>query len=116
MPSYDGTGLAWRIEVVPKNFAIKSNIYTNIESESLVPNSEYFIGEQQSLTLVFPDTAEVGDVIYINFYSGATETQLEINGSISALELTPQVNTGYEIFGKYNGQIWILGSSEYTII
>ena len=60
--------------------------------------------------------AKDGDVIYLTFYSGATPTTLTIDTTnTSDIEVVPEANTGYEIFGKYNGSVWIVNYSEYTV-
>lgn len=83
---------------------------------TLEPNKEYNFGEVTELVLAFPTEAEDGDVIYLTFKSGATATALTIDTTNTCdIEVIPEVNTGYEIFGKYNGSIWIVNYSEYTV-
>jgi len=66
--------------------------------------------------LTFPTTANDGDVIYLTFSSGEKATTLTIDTTNTCdIEIIPEVNTGYEIFGKYNGSIWIINYSEYTV-
>jgi len=79
-------------------------------------NSQYNFGEVSDLQLVFPSVANDGDAIYISFSSGDEETNLSIDTTNTCdIEIIPEVNTGYEIFGKYNGSIWIINYSEYTV-
>ena len=77
---------------------------------------QYNFGEVTTLNLAFPTVATDGDVIYLTFKSGTTPTALTIDTTnTSDIEVIPELNTGYEIFGKYNGEIWIVNYSEYTV-
>lgn len=83
---------------------------------TLETNKQYNFGERKSLSLAFPTQANDGDVIYLTFKSGATPTALTIDTTNTCdIECIPEANTGYEIFGKYNGSIWIINYSEYTV-
>lgn len=83
---------------------------------TLARNKQYNFGEQASLSLAFPTVANDGDVIYLTFKSGATPTALTIDTTNTCdIECIPEANTGYEIFGKFNGEIWIVNYSEYTV-
>lgn len=83
---------------------------------TLYPNQQYNFGEVEELALTFPTVANDGDVIYLTFTSGATPTALAIDTTNTCdIEVIPEANTGYEIFGKYNGSIWIVNYSEYTV-
>ncbi len=88
-----------------------TTIPTTLES-----NKKYNFGELTELNLAFPTVANDGDVIYLTFKSGATATALTIDTTNTCdIEVIPEVNTGYEIFGSFNGSIWIVGYSEYTV-
>lgn len=83
---------------------------------TLETNKEYSFGELQELSIVFPSVAKDGDVIYLTFYSGVTPTTLTIDTTnTSDIEVIPEPHTGYEVFGKFNGSIWIVNYSEYTV-
>lgn len=83
---------------------------------TLEPNRQYNFGEVTELALSFPSIAEDGDVVYITFSSGATATTLTIDTTNTCdIEIIPEKNTGYEVFGKFNGSIWIVNYSEYTV-
>ena len=74
------------------------------------------LNEVEELALVFPTNANMGDVIYLTFKSGATATNLTIDTTNTCdIEVIPETNTGYEIFGMFNGSIWIINYSEYTV-
>ena len=83
---------------------------------TLEANKQYNFGEVTELALAFPTIANDGDVIYLTFKSGTTATTLTIDTTNTCdIEFVPEANTGYEIFGKYNGEIWIVNYSEYTV-
>lgn len=124
-------GLA-SVEYVDEELELKANkseIYTKTEVDTIInpipiteapttleTNKEYNLGELQELSIVFPSVANDGDVIYLTFYSGAAPTTLTIDTTnTSDIEVIPESNTGYEIFGKFNGSIWIVNYSEYTV-
>ena len=83
---------------------------------TLEANKQYNFGEKTSISLAFPTQAIDGDVIYLTFKSGNTPTALTIDTTNTCdIECIPEANTGYEIFGKFNGEIWIVNYSEYTV-
>lgn len=83
---------------------------------TLEANKQYNFGEVTELSVAFPTVANDGEVIYLTFYSGAVATTLSVDTTNTCdIEVVPEVNTGYEIFGKYNGSIWIVNYSEYTV-
>ena len=83
---------------------------------AITANNSYNYGEQTELSITFPTTANDGDVVYITFTSGATATVLTLDTTnTSDIELIPEANTGYEVYAKYNGTIWIVNYSDYTV-
>lgn len=83
---------------------------------SITANNSYNYGEKTELSITFPTTANDGDVVYITFTSGATATVLTLDTTnTSDIELIPEANTGYEVYAKYNGTIWIVNYSDYTV-
>lgn len=82
---------------------------------TLITNTAYNFGEVTELSLSFPTDAIDGDTIYITFTSGETATNLIVDTTnTSDFELIPEINSGYEICGKFNGTLWILSDFEYT--
>ena len=106
---YDAETVARRILALnPKPISI---IPTTLKS-----CQKYNFGEVTELNLAFPTDANDGDVIYLTFKSGATATNLTIDTTNTCdIEVIPETNTGYEIFGMFNGSIWIINYSEYTV-
>lgn len=83
---------------------------------TLEPNKQYNFGEVTELALAFPTVANDGDVIYATFMTGETATALTIDTTNTCdIEFVPEPHTGYEVFGKFNGLIWIVNYSEYTV-
>ena len=83
---------------------------------AITANNSYNYGEQTELSITFPTTANDGDVVYITFTSGATATVLTLDTTnTSDIELIPEANAGYEVYAKYNGTIWIVNYSDYTV-
>lgn len=98
---------------------VNSQLYpapvTSIPSELKV-NTPYNFGEVLNLNLTFPVSATDGDVVYLTFKSGLEATNLTIDTTnTSDIDIIPEANKGYEILGKYNGEIWIVNYSEYTV-
>ena len=129
IPSVEGLASVEYVEGELKLKANKSETYTKTDIDNIInpipiteppttleANKEYSLGELEELSIVFPSVANDGDVIYLTFYSGATPTTLTIDTTnTSDIEVIPEPHTGYEVFGKYNGSIWIVNYSEYTV-
>lgn len=82
---------------------------------TLSPNKSYNFSEAPS-KIEFPTVANDGDVIYLTFMVGNESPTIEfITTNTSDYELIPEINTGYEIYAKFNGTVWIVGYSEYSI-
>ena len=83
---------------------------------TLEANQRYNFGEITELSLTFSSIANDGDVVYLTFKSGATATNLTIDTTNTTdLEIIPESNTHYEIFGSYNGSVWLVNYSEYLV-
>lgn len=83
---------------------------------TLEANKRYNFGEVEALSLVFPTIADDGDVIYLTFKSGATATTLAIDTTNTTdIEIIPEANCYYEIFGSFNGGIWLVNYSEHIV-
>jgi hypothetical protein len=84
---------------------------------TLSPNKSYNFAEPPQGMLKFPLVANDGDVIYATFHVGdvVPEGLAFDNTNTSDIDIEFSPNTGYEIYGKYNGSVWIVGYSEYTI-
>ena len=82
---------------------------------TLEANKEYYAGALTSLTLSFPQTAEIGDYCYICFTAGTTcEMSIQTTNST---DISPTFSSGYiyEIMGKWNGSKWLLAVHESEV-
>ena len=70
-----------------------------------------------SLTIAFPTITNdyIGSVIYINFECSSAITLTLDTTNTTAIDIIPEANKGYEIFGSWNGTRWVLGYDEYDI-
>lgn len=68
------------------------------------------------ITISFPTITESdGQVIYINFECSSAITLTIDTSNTTAIDIVPEANKGYEIFGSWNGTRWVLGYDEYDI-
>ena len=68
----------------------------------------YFLGELAELSVGFPETAELGDLLYVCFDSGEIPTALEFTtnnyGGVGRLDT--KANASYELMGMWIGTKW----------
>lgn len=86
---------------------------------TLSPNKSYNFEVVPTSMISFPSPSESkdGDYVYVTFYVGAevpSGLAFDITHT-SDIEIEFTANTGYEIFGKFNGSKWIVNYSEYTV-
>ena len=91
------------IAILSKN-AVKTKIST-----PLLKNTDYYVGEQASVDLIFwPDNKNsTGDTIYINFKSGETATTLTSGYCIGLEKFVPNSNSICEIHAVFDGTNWV---------
>lgn len=83
------------------------------ENNILVPQTEYYLGTKETVTIQLPQNAELGQECYVTFNSGSTPTVLEVNTTnTTPLTLVPSANFVCEISAKWNGSLWVLLTSE----
>lgn len=92
------------IAILSKN-AVKTKIST-----PLLKNTDYYVGEQASVALIFwknnPKNV-AGDTIYINFKSGETATTLTSSDCIGLEKFVPNSNSICEIHAVFDGTNWV---------
>lgn len=92
------------IAILSKN-AVKTKIST-----PLLKNTDYYVGEQASVDLIFwennPENS-AGDTIYINFKSGETATTLTSSDCIGLKKFVPNSNSICEIHAVFDGTNWV---------
>ena len=92
------------IAILSKN-AVKTRI-----SIPLLKNTDYYVGEQASVDLIFWENTETsaGDTIYVNFKSGETATTVISNDNCIGLEkFVPNSNSICEIHAVFDGTNWV---------
>lgn len=74
----------------------------------------YFIGEITSLSIGFPATATIGDMVYISFSTGDTiPTFFFANNNHIGLDTINKLkNYNYELIGMWNGSKWVFAIHE----
>lgn len=79
-------------------------------------NIMYFLGQLDTLSVGFPDGADIGDMIFISFTSGVTATTLTIttNNYIGIKDFTPESGKYYELIGLWNGETWVFVKNEVS--
>ena len=110
-----GAGFADPKRQASSNYAIGSDgrigMYVEEANRSWCSSSRE--NDHRAITI---EVANDGDVIYLTFTSGAVATTLTIDTTNTCdIEVIPETNTGYEIYGMFNGSIWIINYSEYTV-
>lgn len=106
------------VVITPANldYAVRSVLpATSTEAVStLVAQTEYYIGEQATVSFAFPEVGELGQYCYVCFISGETAATLEISGSNYVGQLpTPVAGRTYEIFATWNGSKWAVQYISY---
>lgn len=106
------------VVITPANldYAVRSVLpATSTEAVStLVAQTEYYIGEQATVSFAFPEVGELGQYCYVCFISGETAAALEISGSNYVGQLpTPVAGRTYEIFATWNGSKWAVQYISY---
>lgn len=82
----------------------------------VLPNTEYYFNELETLDLSFSDNGNLGDMFYITFYSGETATVLTVDSTNAIFEdFVPNANSYVEIMGKWNGSKWLVLFSQIGV-
>lgn len=92
---------------------IKHIVKTTLDN-LLTVNTEYYLGEQTEVNLVYPQTANLGDYICINFISGETAATVISQNCIGLDSFVPNANSICEIHAQYNGQ-WVCLTSQTEV-
>ncbi len=81
-------------------------VKTALDAE-LKANTEYYIGTQTAVELVYPQRGNAGDSIYVNFKSGETATTLTSSSCIALEKFVPNINSICEIHAVFDGTNWV---------
>lgn len=95
--------------------AVKTHTASEIPDDGvLAVGVLYFLGEAESITVAFPETANCGDIIYLSFESGIIPTVLTITtdnyAGLDNFIIQPEFT--YEIMGVWNGSKWVMVKHE----
>lgn len=95
--------------------AVKTHTSSSIpENGVLEVGVLYFLGEVEEINIGLPDTANLGDTVYLSFMSGTSPTVLNIttdnHAGIDELIIQPEFT--YEIMGMWNGSKWVMVKHE----
>ena len=79
------------------------------------PHAQYYLGNQTAVDIVLPDSADVGQIITVCWYNGATAATLSITGTMLAFDYTPSANTRSEINALWDGSYWAVLGNEMEV-
>ena len=83
--------------------------------EIAVAGAQYYLGEQTAVSVVLPDDAEIGQMITVSWYNGATAATLSSTGTMLAFDYTPSANSRSEINALWDGTYWAVLGNEIEV-
>lgn len=81
--------------------SVRPNVISSYNADISAVNTIYRLGTKQTLPLDLPGSAQYGDFVQVDFYSGKTPTNLTITcpgGSLSDIDLIPETYTMYSLY------------------
>ena len=81
-------------------------VKTALDAE-LKANTEYYIGTQTGVKLVYPQSGNAGDSIYVNFTGASSGTSLTAKNCVGLADFQPQSGYVCEIHAQYDGSRWV---------
>ena len=91
-----------------------SSIKTAMD-EIAVAGTQYYLGEQTSVSIVLPDDAKVGQMVTVSWYNGNPAATLSITGAMLNFDYTPSANTRSEINDLWDGRYWAVLGNEMAV-
>ena len=79
------------------------------------PHTQYYLGNQTTVDIVLPDSADVGQIITACWYNGDTAATLSITGTMLSFDYTPSANTRSEINALWDGLNWAVLGNEMAV-
>ena len=79
------------------------------------PHTQYYLGNQTTVDIVLPDSADVGQIIMLCWYNGDTAATLSITGKMLSFDYTPSANTRSEINALWDGTYWAVLGNEMSL-
>lgn len=97
-------------------YAEKKMGTSTVLNNPLTANCNYFFTVDDNFILSFPtEDLTQGDTIYLNFECSTDVTLIVDTSNTTAIDIIPEANKGYEVFGCWNGNKWVLGYDEYDL-
>lgn len=110
----DGIDAAWTDAEKTGAWKRLNSIKTTMD-DIAVAGSQYYLGEKTAVSVVLPDDAEVGQMVTVSWYNGATAATLSITGTMLAFDYTPSANTRSEINALWDGTYWAVLGNEMEV-
>ena len=79
------------------------------------PHTQYYLGNQTTVDIVLPDSADVGQIIMVCWYNGDTAATLSITGTMLDFDFVPSANTRSEINALWDGRYWAVLGNEMAV-
>ena len=102
---------------VQSTIAAKMDSYAvkTVMDSVATPHTQYYLGNQTTVDIVLPDTANVGQIITVCWYNGDTAATLSITGTMLSFDYTPSANTRSEINALWDGTYWAVLGNEMAV-
>ena len=102
---------------VQSTIAAKMDSYTikTVMDSVATPHTQYYLGNQTTVDIVLPDSADVGQIIMVCWYNGDTAATLSITGTMLSFDYTPSANTRSEINALWDGKYWAVLGNEMAV-
>ena len=102
---------------VQSTIAAKMDSYTikTVMDSVATPHTQYYLGNQTTVDIVFPDAANAGQIITVCWYNGDTASTLSITGTMLDFDFTPSANTRSEINALWDGMYWAVLGNEMSV-
>ena len=102
---------------VQSTIAAKMDSYTikTVMDSVATPHTQYYLGNQTTVDIVLPDSADVGQIIMVCWYNGDTAVTLSITGTMLSFDYTPSANTRSEINALWDGTYWAVLGNEMAV-
>lgn len=102
---------------VQSTIAAKMDSYTikTVMDSVATPHAQYYLGNQATVDIVLPDSADVGQIIMVCWYNGDTAATLSITGKMLSFDYTPSANTRSEINALWDGTYWAVLGNEMAV-
>ena len=91
--------------------AIKKKVERSLPEDGIAKqNIMYFLGAMTELNVGFPESAEIGDMLFVSFSSSETPTIVRFTTSNhkGLDKFAVKTNYFYELMGLWNGNEWVM--------